>query len=217
MSAIAAAIASMRAKGFADSDILDIVADMAAAEAVSKTSGRTARQERNARYYASKKRLNASYSDAQGAVDNPPTKETSPRPPKENYPLSSEPTVLRSESARRHDWPADFAERVWSIYPRKTEKQPGMAALAELHRKDLLDWQTLVEGIEALAANVEPKFAPALHRWLKKARWTDQHAPQARAGPNRGPSKYDRLDDAFGDIFHGSIQPQPRLRLASGG
>lgn len=58
---ISVAIAAMRAKGIADSDILDIIADMAAAEAAAPV--RTARQERNARYYASQKRLKASESD----------------------------------------------------------------------------------------------------------------------------------------------------------
>lgn len=75
MSAIAAAIASMRAKGIADSVILDVVADMAATETSAPI--RTARQERNARYYASQKRLKASESDVSDAfqtvvTDNAP-------------------------------------------------------------------------------------------------------------------------------------------------
>lgn len=65
MSAIAAAIASMRAKGMSDTDILDIVAAMAAAETAPV---RTARQERNARYYASQKRLKASESDVSDGI-----------------------------------------------------------------------------------------------------------------------------------------------------
>jgi hypothetical protein len=189
MNAIAAAISAMRAKGFADADILDIVAEMAAADVAPATAARTARQERNRRYYVSK-RLKASYSDVSDADSDDaeiPLQKKGPQTPKENYPLSSEPTVLRCESARRNVWPADFAKQVWDAYPRKTEKQPAMAALTEVHRKDRLDWQTLMVGIENLSANVEPKFAPALHRWLKKERWTDQHVaqPQARAGPQQ--------------------------------
>lgn len=180
----AAAIRTMLAAG------LTIDQALIAVEAMEQAKGsRSSAAERQARYRERQKASRVTSRDVTSVTvtdDVPPTKETSPTPPKENYPLSSEPTVLRCESARRNVWPDDFAKRVWDAYPRKTEKQPGMAALAELHRKDRLDWQTLVAGIEALAANVEPKFAPALHRWLKKERWTDQHAassPQARAGP----------------------------------
>lgn len=63
---ISTAIAAMRAKGIADSDILDIVAEMAAADAAAPV--RTARQERNARYYASQKRLKASESDVSDGI-----------------------------------------------------------------------------------------------------------------------------------------------------
>lgn len=77
---ISTAIAAMRAKGIADSDILDIVAEMAAAEAATPPS-RTARQERNARYYASKKRLKASESDALDASKTPES-DTAPACPR---------------------------------------------------------------------------------------------------------------------------------------
>ena len=148
---------------------------------------RSARQERNRRYYVSK-RLKASYSDVSDANSDgviPPEKKVSPDPSKKTTPLSSEPSVLRCDRPRRHFWPEGFADLVWSIYPRKTEKQAGMLALAKLHQADRLDWQILTDGIRGLAAAVEdPKFAPALHRWLRAERWNDQYPDrQARAGP----------------------------------
>lgn len=136
----------------------------------------------------------------------PPIKETSPRPPKENYPLSSEPSVPRCENARRHVWPEDFAKQVWDLFPRKTEKQAGMMALADLHRRDRLPWSELIDGIRSLTDAVEdPKFAPALHRWLKRERWQDQH-PAARPPPmatRNNRSLIDGLDEIerrFSDV-----------------
>lgn len=183
------------------SKVASLIQDMIAAGVSAELIGRTAallaerepvvvsdeQAERRRAKDRERKRLRNSAESAEFQNEVPPTKETSPTPPKENYPLSSEPTVLRCESARRNVWPADFAKQVWDAYPRKTEKQPAMAALTEVHRKDRLDWQTLMVGIKNLSANVEPKFAPALHRWLKKERWTDQHVaqPQARAGPQQ--------------------------------
>lgn len=93
MSAIAAAIASMRAKGMSDTDILDIVAAMAAAETAPV---RTARQERNARYYASQKRLKASESDVSDGIKTvsdatrAPLTRAEPEPNKTTYPTTSE-------------------------------------------------------------------------------------------------------------------------------
>lgn len=99
MSLIAAAIEAMRAKGMADSDILDVVAHMASAEVVTSPQ-RTARQERNARYYASQKRLKASESAISDGGDEetlpPPVSplSPSPKPLTQNPPLSPTNTKL---------------------------------------------------------------------------------------------------------------------------
>lgn len=108
MSAIAAAINAMRAKGLSDSDILDIVAEMAAAGPDGPV--RSARQERNARYYqakarlkASENRLNTSYSDVSDANSDAgvetlpppvPPLSPSPRPLTQNPPLPPTNTPL---------------------------------------------------------------------------------------------------------------------------
>lgn len=60
-----------------------------------------------------------------------------------------------------------------------------MTMLEKLFRADRVEWQALTRGIESLAAAVEdPRFAPALHRWLRAERWNDQYPDrQARDGP----------------------------------
>lgn len=82
---------------------------------------------------------------------------------------------------RKHAWPDDFCDQVWAIFPKHVEKKAGMDALKAVHRADKLDWQTLSNAITSLAATCDPQFVPALHRWLKGERWTDQR-PLAKPG-----------------------------------
>lgn len=104
--------------------------------------------------------------------------------------------------------------QVWDLFPRKTEKQAGMTALADLYRRDRLSWSDLIDGIRSLTDAIEdPKFAPALHRWLKRERWQDQH-PAARPPPippRNNRSLIDGLDEIerrFSDV---PAQSYPRL------
>ena len=112
-------------------------------------------------------------------VDLSPQKKVSPDPSKKTTPSLSEAALPRTE--RKHAWPDDFCEQVWSIFPKHVEKKAGMDALKAVHRADKLDWQTLTAAIASLAATCEPQFVPALHRWLKGERWTDQR-PVAKPG-----------------------------------
>lgn len=101
-----------------------------------------------------------------------------------------------SERARKNPWPEDYRDQVWAIYPKKDEKKDGMAALDAVFKSDKVPFAVIVNGINRLAAHIEePKFAPALHRWLKKERWNDEMRPRAAS---QGPPSTDR--------------PQPRSR-----
>lgn len=92
-----------------------------------------------------------------------------------------------SARERKHPWPSDYREQVWALYPKHDEKKDGMAALDQLHKADSLSFETLITGIRRLAATVsEPRFAPALHRWLRKERWNDETHPPHGPGPTRG-------------------------------
>jgi hypothetical protein len=123
---------------------------------------------------------NVTVTPRDGCDGTPPKKETSPTPPKEKTtPSLSEAALPRTE--RKHAWPDDFCDQVWSIFPKHVEKKAGMDALKAVHRADKLDWQTLTTAITSLAATCEPQFVPALHRWLKGERWTDQR-PVAKPG-----------------------------------
>jgi hypothetical protein len=197
---VAAAIRSMIAAG------LTIEQALIAVEAMEQAKGtRSAAAERQRRYRERQKAGAVTSRDVTSVTsvtsvtpEVPPIKETSPTPPKENYPLSSEPTVLRCGSARKHEWPADFCEQLWAIYPRKTEKKAGIEALTRLHRADRLAWTDLIGGVEALADS-DPQFVPALGRWLRGERWKDERPP-ARPPPFREAKNNRSLIDGLDEI-----------------
>lgn len=105
----------------------------------------------------------------------------------ENREEYSETTSLHTQRARKHEWPSDYRDQVWALYPKHAEKKDGMAALDALHRADKLPFETIRAGIERFAAHLsDPQYAPALHRWLKKERWNDEYPPSGTAPPTRG-------------------------------
>lgn len=67
MSLSAAVIAELVSAGLSGEALVSACERIEAAQALGPSKNRTARQDRNARYYASKKRLKASYSDASDA------------------------------------------------------------------------------------------------------------------------------------------------------
>lgn len=112
------------------------------------------------------------------------------------------PTSLRSvesESARKHPWPSNYQDVVWSLYPKKAEKKPSIAYLEKLYRADNLPFETITAGIAALSKNLsDPQFAPALHRWLKNERWDDEY--QARPPVQARPQPRQSAQATFLDI-----------------
>lgn len=107
-------------------------------------------------------------------------------------------------AARRHEWPDDFVDQVWSRFPRKTEKKLGVDALQRLHRADRVAWPDVRAGLDALAG-CDPQYVPALARWIKGERWKDERpssrSPPALARNNR--SLIDGLDEIerrFSDV-----------------
>lgn len=208
---VAAAIRGMLDAG------LSIDQALIAVEAMENARGKSTGAKRQAAYRERLKAKSVTSRDVTSVTvtdENPPIKETSPTPPKENYPLSSDPTGLRCLSARKHAWPDDFADQVWSAYPRKTEKKAGIEALARIHRADRVAWPDLVSGIEGLGDS-DPQFVPALARWLKGERWKDER-PQARPPPHRQAKRNTALDglDELERRFSANVQQPPHLRIA---
>lgn len=144
----------MLAAGMSHEDIVQAVADMEAAA----TPTRTARQERNARYYekkASEKRLNKTdQDDSDGENSSSPDKENPPKPPKEINPNTNPPSAPKGASSPTEIDLAitaytNMAERAGLPVPRKITdaRRRKIGSMLKSYSLDL--WREAVAAIEA--------------------------------------------------------------------
>ncbi|WP_205769517.1 DUF1376 domain-containing protein [Microvirga sp. KLBC 81] len=97
----------------------------------------------------------------------------------------SETTSLHTqENARRHEWPDDYEDRIWKLYPKGADKKVSLERLRTLYRSDKLPYDVLVAGIERLVSHIsDPKYAPTLDRFIRQEKWNDEY----RTGPPQRP------------------------------
>jgi hypothetical protein len=55
------------------------------------------------------------------------------------------------------DWPADFAEQFWRLYPRRVAKKAALAALARVRRSGEVAFPDLLAAVERYADSVVGK------------------------------------------------------------
>ena len=207
MSVIATALKHLIAAGVSGDDLVRAVAEMEAAAAPSPPM-RTARQERNRRYYEgrkaeggsterlkpSEKRLNASETSEQDA--DPLPLPSSPQTPQQPTPTPGEILPARKGRSKATGNPAFDA--FWAAYPLSKAKDTAKAAFAKaMARIDHDDpLSVILAGIErALPGwDLETKaFIPHPATWLNAGSWEDEaptlrpekpandhHAPHAR-------------------------------------
>ncbi len=196
MSVIATALKHMLAAGMDAEDIIAAVADM---EAEISTTPRSARQERNRRYYekkASEKRLNKTDQDASDACDLPASPEVSPHTPLPNPSNHLPPSPPKGGSS-----PAEFAE-FWSIYPNKVGKRDAEKSFSKARKR--ADLETILSGLRLYAAKTDdrPWCNPAT--WLNQDRWADAPAavlPFRAASP---PTRQRSVSDVLSEISAGT-------------
>lgn len=151
---------------------------------------RTARQERNARYYASKsseKRLKASEQDVSDDARGLSSPEVSPQTPFPKPLQSIPPSPPKGGSS-----PDEFQTVFWPMYPHKVGK-PDAAKKFTAARK-LASLETIIDGLARYVAKTDdrPWCNPAT--WLHQQRWADEPASVARGSPNREPNLKDALN-----------------------
>lgn len=134
---------------------------------------RSARQDRNARYYQNMrlKRLNSDESDVSDAPL--PPKEIPPKPPKEITPNPHPPSPPKGGSS-----PKAFDE-FWLAYPRKVGKGAARKAydrsLAKLRPDHANPAAVLLLAVQrAKLAWDDPDFIPHPATWLNQERWEDE-------------------------------------------
>ncbi|WP_129415928.1 hypothetical protein [Mesorhizobium sp. Pch-S] len=186
MSDVAALIADMIRAGV-DPEIIGRTAATIASASIAAPAPKTARQERNARYYqkkSSEKRLNSDDQDVSDANSDLLSPEGSSPIPPSPKPLSSIPPSPPKGGSS----PAGF-DAFWSIYPNRVGKRDAEKAfLKAIKRADL---ETILTGLRGYVAKTDdrPWCNPAT--WLNQDRWDDAPAqsPQrhSTAPPFRPP------------------------------
>lgn len=83
------------------------------------------------------------------------------------------------------DWPSDFEQQFWTLYPNKVGKGDAMAKLRTVRRNRTVDWTELIAGLRRYVAKTDdrPWCNPAT--WLHQQRWTDQPATPVSANGQR--------------------------------
>jgi hypothetical protein len=201
MSVIAAAIKHMLSAGMPHDAIVAAVADMEAAA----TPVRTARQERNKRYYDSQKRLKASEQDVSDVQDEPkgsletkaPTPLKTLNPSKENPPKGGQ----KKGSRLSADWTASKADLAYAA----SQNISGVWLDREIEK--FRNYWTAKGGATA----VKRDWAATWRNWVLSA---VERGPPHGQGP---PSGRGSLTDAAIELQHQTRrhhdEPKPNIRL----
>lgn len=81
------------------------------------------------------------------------------------------------------DWPKDYKELFWQLYPRRTDKAAAFRKLEQLRRGGDLPWARLMAGVERYAQSVsgkDPKFTKGPVAWLNAGKWDDEIGSNSR-------------------------------------
>lgn len=87
---------------------------------------------------------------------------------------------LFTDAVATSDWPKDYRERFWSLYPRRTEKKAALAKLDAIRKSGKVRWTVLIEGVARYArhmAGTEDRFIKHPTTWLNRGCWDDEFAP----------------------------------------
>jgi len=181
---------------------LTIEQALIAAEAMEQEikPARTARQDRNRRYYekkASEKRLNKTEQDVSDVSDVvSPKKETSPTPPKEK----TTPSTISEANASSISLETEFEQQFWPAYPRRVGKGQALKAFRAARKQN--DLETIMAGVRRYAASRQgenPEFTKHASTWLNGQCWLDEADPKFTAHRNEPPPKHRNIGDAIRD------------------
>lgn len=75
------------------------------------------------------------------------------------------------------DWPKDYREVFWQIYPRRTDKTAALKKLDQIRRSGSLPWETFLAGVKRYADSVrgkDPQYTKGPAAWLNAGKWEDE-------------------------------------------
>ncbi len=127
-------------------------------------------------------------------------------------------TSLRSVD----DWPDDFREAFWKLYPLKKGKQAAVRELERVRKRGIL-WQKLIDAVRAYAATADPQFTKHPKTWLSQGCWDDEPDTRKPHGKTSIIDATQKLIDgieAFGSrpcLIRSSEGENPVRMLSNGG
>lgn len=95
------------------------------------------------------------------------------------------------------DWPADYLEQFWAIYPRRIAKHEAAKRLDAIRKIGKVRFQIIMDAVMVYRAetqNTEMRYISHPATWLNKGRWSD--APDAISG---------HASDGRGEIKNGFL------------
>jgi hypothetical protein len=171
LSEIRSLIEQLVAAGVDPIEAAEVVSRAAIHGASTAVPKKTARQERNARYYASKsseKRLKASEQDVSDGGVGLSSPEVSPQTPLPKPLQSIPPSPPKGGSSPAE---VEFETAFWPAYPNKVGKPNAKAKFVKA--RALADLETIMAGLRRYVAKTDdrPWCNPAT--WLYQQRWAD--------------------------------------------
>jgi len=78
-----------------------------------------------------------------------------------------------------NDWPSDWFEQFWKLYPRRIAKKDAARALDKVRRSGEVEFLALLTAVENFARSVrgkDPQYIPHPATWINGGRWDDELA-----------------------------------------
>lgn len=176
-------IAMLKAAGLCAEQIVAVLEAQEADQAKIDEASRIKNRDRMRAVRAANKMNDiAQHAQPPQVSSSPPS--SSPTPPITPTPSPSSPSSsLRSDSIES-DWPKDFREQFWNVYPRKVGKKTAIRKLELVRRNGEIAWVPFLAAIARIDRK-DPQFIPHPATWLTQGRYLDGMAtgPPAESKP----------------------------------
>lgn len=186
-----------------------------AVEAVEAAEARDA--ERRAKQAARKRKSRDSHATVTGQgrdshtdTPSPPSPSSSPStPPLITTPSTPSPKPLAS-LARANDWPRDYREQFWAVYPKRVGKGAAMKRLEAIHKADRVAFPVILNAARLYAEHVkgsDPRYTAHPATWLNEGRWDDELPAPTRMHAT-GPPRSSRTNGFAAIAMEGLLDAQ---------
>ena len=106
----------------------------------------------------------------------------------------------------KSDWPQDYGEQFWELYPRRVSKKYAMTVLERIRKSGEVPFEVLLSAVKVYGRSVvgkDMKYVAHPASWLNAGRWDDD--PDALLDTKVAPQVI-RTDNGKFLIRRGSLQ-----------